>query len=243
MNPIISIIIPTLNEESVIGRTLEHLRNNLPRDNYEILIIDDESTDQTVDIARQYADQVIVRTGEIHSIPRGKNAGGKEAHGEFLVFLDADCEPEKPSEFFEKAVALFVKNPRLVGLTCSLKVFPSMATLTDRIVFAGANLTHRFINNILHLGGGSGEFQMVRHSAFEVVNGFSEKLPVDEDQDFFRRLAKIGRTRMEPTLIVWHTGRRAHKIGWPKLLTEWLMNYISVTLFHKSASKEWKVVR
>lgn len=241
--PLISIIIPTVNEESVIGKTLSHLRDSLLRERYEIIVVDDESTDRTISISEQYADRVIDRTGEIHNIPRGKNAGGKEARGEFIAFLDADCEPEKPAAFFEKAAMLFVENPRLVGLTCSLKVFPSMATCMDTIVFAAANLTHRFINNVLHSGGGSGEFQMVRRSAFEAIHGFAEELPVDEDQDFFRRLAKVGDVRMEPSLIVWHTSRRAHKIGWRKLLTEWIVNYISVILFHKSASKEWKVIR
>lgn len=243
MIPNVSIIIPTLNEESVIGQTLAHLRDSLPRDAYEILVVDDESTDRTVDIAQRYADQVIVRTGEVHGIARGKNAGAKRARGEFVVFLDADCEPEKPAEFFEKAFVLFDADPRIVGLNCSLKVFPHLATRMDRIVFAGVNLTFRYMNNVLRIGGSSGEFQMVRRSTFETIHGFNENLAVAEDQDLFWRLTKLGRVRMEPSLIVWHTSRRAHKIGWPRLLMHWWLNYLSLVIFRKSAFKEWKVVR
>ena len=243
MTPSVSIIIPTLNEEPVIGKTLAHLRESLPRDAYEILVVDDESTDRTAEIARAYADQVLVRTGEVHSIARGKNAGAKRARGEFVVFLDADCEPEKPAEFFKKALALFNADPRIVGMNCSLKVFPPLATLMDRIVFAGVNLTFRLINNVLRGGGAAGEFQMVRRSIFNAVHGFNENLAVAEDQDLFRRLAKLGRVRMEPSLVVWHTGRRAHKIGWPRLLMHWWLNYLSLVIFRKSAFKEWEVIR
>ena len=243
MTPNVSIIIPTKNEEKVIGRTLAHLRDSLPKDDYEIIVVDDESADRTAEIARAYADQVLVRVGEVHGIARGKNAGAKRARGEFVVFLDADCEPEKPAEFFKKALALFDADPRIAGLTCSLKVFPSLATFGDRVVFAGVNLTFRFINNILRGGGGSGEFQMVRRSIFDAVQGFNENLPVAEDQDFFQRVARHGRVRMEPSLVVWHTSRRAHKLGWPRLLMQWWLNYVSVTLFKKSVSKEWKVIR
>ena len=241
--PNVSIVIPSVNEESVIGRTLSHLRDALPRGTYEIIVVDDESTDRTVEIARKSADKVIVRTGEIHSIPRGKNAGGRAAQGEFIAFLDADCEPEKPKEFFEKALALFNENPALTGLTCSLKVFPSMATWADRVVFGGVNLTFRLINNVLRRGGASGEFQMVRRKTFEATGGFNEALPVAEDQDFFQRVAKLGRVRMEPGLTVWHTGRRAHKLGWPRLLMHWWVNYLSITLRGQSAFKEWKDIR
>ncbi len=241
--PNVSIVIPSVNEESVIGRTLSHLRDTLPRGAYEIIVVDDESTDRTVEIARLYADQVIVRTGEIHSIPRGKNAGGRAARGEFIAFLDADCEPEKPREFFEKALVIFNADPRITGLTCSLKVFPPMATWADRIVFGGVNLTFRLINNVLRRGGASGEFQMVRRSTFETTGGYNEAMPVAEDMDFFRRVAKLGRTRMEPSLIVWHTGRRGHKLGWPRLLMHWWVNYLSITFRGKSAFSEWKVIR
>ena len=147
MTPTISIIIPTLNEESVIGKTLAHLRESLPRGAFEIIVVDDESSDRTADIARRYADQVVVRVGEVHGIARGKNAGARVARGEYIAFLDADCEPEEPAAFFEKAVRIFETNPRIAGLTCSLKVFPALATFGDRVVFAGVNLTFRFINN------------------------------------------------------------------------------------------------
>jgi len=84
---------------------------------------------------------------------------------------------------------------------------------------------------------------MVRANAFRRVGGYNERLAAAEDHDLFRRLRKIGRTRFEKTLTVFHTGRRAHAVGWPKLLLTWAINGLSVLIFKRSASKEWEEVR
>lgn len=244
MKPLVSIIIPTKNEEGYIGKTLSHLRHSLPRGQYEIIVADDVSTDRTAEIAREYADTVLVRLGELHSIPRGKNAGAKLAHADYIAFLDADCEPEQPLQFFERALAYFEKHPKVAGITASLKVFPQLATWADRAMYAWVNLTYVITDNWLHWGAGSGEFQMVRRAAFDAIGGFREDLPVAEDQDLFQRMNKqVGGIRIVPDLVVWHTCRRAHKIGWPRLLYQWWTNAASLKLFNKSASKEWKVIR
>jgi hypothetical protein len=48
---------------------------------------------------------------------------------------------------------------------------------------------------------------------------------------------------LDPDLTVYHSGRRAHKIGWPKLLKSWITNTIWVLLFDKAKEEEWTVVR
>jgi GT2 family glycosyltransferase len=84
---------------------------------------------------------------------------------------------------------------------------------------------------------------MIRAEAFRTVGGFDETLPAAEDMDLFRRLSKIGRTRFEGSLTVYHSGRRAHAIGWRTLLWQWFSNSVSVFAFRRSASKEWTVIR
>ena len=59
---------------------------------------------------------------------------------------------------------------------------------------------------------------MVRRDVFTKMGGFNEKLTAGEDHEFFQRLAKAGKTHFEKSLTVYHTGRREHEIGWPKLL-------------------------
>jgi hypothetical protein len=64
-----------------------------------------------------------------------------------------------------------------------------------------------------------------------------------EDFEFFKRISKIGKTYFAKDLIIYHTGRRAHAIGWNKLLIEWALNFFYVLFVKKSHSKEWKVIR
>ncbi|MFA6459594.1 MAG: glycosyltransferase [Candidatus Paceibacterota bacterium] len=238
----ISFIIPTLNEEKIIEKILQNLSQY--HGEKEIIISDGRSTDKTIEIARKYTDRIVIHDGKTRqTIGGGRNAGAAIARGEYLVFLDADLFVNDPDVFFSKALRIFEHNINLVGLTGSIKVLPEMETLADRIVFWGVDVVHFTSNNIFRVGAASGEFQMVRAYAFREIHGFDEQLAVAEDQDFFKRLSKIGRTRFVRELRVHHTGRRAHKIGWIKLLASWWINAIYVLILKRSKSKEWKVIR
>lgn len=238
----ISFIIPTKNEESVLEKTLRCLvRYSGP---HEIIVSDGKSTDGTVAIAKKYADKALEYKGEAkQGIAAGRNAGAAAAEGDLLLFLDADMYIDEPDEFFKVAIDCFGKDPKLVGLTVNLRVFPEMATWADRFIFSALSAQYLIENNFLGIGAASGEFQMIKKDAFRQVGGYNEYLAAAEDHDLFRRLTKIGRTRFEKTLTAYHTGRRAHAIGWPKLLFTWAVNGLSVLLFKKSVSREWKEVR
>ena len=239
----LSIIIPTLNEQQTLPGTIAALRV-LKLVPYEVIVSDGHSTDKTVEIAKQYANVVIEHDGKTRqNISHGRNAGAKLAKGEFVVFLDADTKIENPDQFFAKALSRFNNNPKLVALTAKVKVFPSMATWADKIIFGILNFNLSVKNNIFHVGDSTGEFQMIRKNVFSSVGGFREDLVTREDADMFWRLSKVGPTMLDRKLTVWHTGRRAHKIGWPKLLWIWTVNTFWVTMFDKAKSDEWKVIR
>ncbi len=240
--PLLSIIIPTLQEEKVISATLAALK--FPQ-SHEIIVSDGGSTDRTVQLARERAEQVIVHSGgERQTIAEGRNAGAAVARGEFLVFLDADCTLENPEEFFRAAVTHFESDPRLVGLTARLRVLPERATRLDNLFFGLANAATWFGNNVRGTGDApGGEFQMVRASVFRSLGGYREDLVTCEDRDLFRRLARVGRVHSDARLTVFHTGRRAHNVGWFRMIWILLANTISFRLRGKSFSKEWTVER
>ena len=95
----------------------------------------------------------------------------------------------------------------------------------------------------MHSGESTGEFQMIRKSFFDQIGGFDENLVTREDADMFYRLAKVGRTMVDRKFTVYHPGRRAHKVGWPKLIWIWTQNKIWVWLFNRAKSKEWEFIR
>jgi glycosyltransferase involved in cell wall biosynthesis len=238
----ISIIIPTLNEEKIIEKTLKSLREY--NGDYEIIVSDGKSTDKTVEIARKYTDKVIVYEGTTRqTIAMGRNMGAQVATGEYLVFIDADVFIPDINNFFDKMLEFFKTNKKLVGATVFLKVFPEMANASDKFFSCLSNYTVYFFNNIVHFGASYGEFQMVKNDMFKKISGYNEKLVVAEDNEFFKRLVKTGKIRVKKDLTVLHTGRRAHKVGWFRLLISWWVNLLYVMIFNKSYYSEWKVIR
>ena len=238
----ISIIIPTLNEEKLIRETLSRLKSSMTLP-HEIIISDGKSTDTTVEIARRLADNVVVYSGTPRqTIAQGRNAGARVATGDFLVFLDADCRIENPDKLFTLALESFKNDPRLVGQSAWIKVFPENETFGDNVVWTFMNYSNVLLN-LVGIGGAPGEFQMIRKEAFERVSGYNEQLIATEDYDMFNRLSKIGRVRLNTALVVFHSGRHGHVLGWPKLLFLWFMNTLSYTIRGKSFSREWTVIR
>lgn len=239
----ISFIIPALNEEKYIGKTLGYIAQY--SGDKEIIVSDANSSDKTVEIARTFTDKVIVHstTGKRLTIADGRNLGAAQAKGEFLVFLDSDVCIVNPNPLFEKALDCFKNDSKLVGLTISLKVFKEMETISDAVIISTFIYLYVVMNNWLHIGAATGEFQMIRAEVFRKLNGFDNRLVTGEDHDMFRRLSKVGNTRLEHRLAAYHSGRRAHKLGWPKLLYLWTRDTLSIFIRGKSVSEEWTEVR
>ena len=242
MTPKLSIIIPTLNEEKIIRQTLERLRAGLDIPN-EIIVSDDLSDDKSLEVAKKYADKVVslstaprVTAGEV------RNRGAQVATGEFLVFIDCGCFVIDPETFFKQALENF-SDKRIIGVSGNIEVQPEIRTLADRVISAVLNTGYRIVNNVFHRGSAWGKFIMVRRTAFDAVHGFRADLAAGEDVNFFYQLSKIGRTHFDNRLVVFHPNRRAHRIGWAKLLFIWTRDAIYRGIFDKSYSKDWKPIR
>lgn len=238
----ISFVIPTLNEIKTIERTLRCVAEY--RGEHEVIVSDGNSTDGTIELCRRLADEVVVYDApQRQTIGMARNMGAAKAKGDYVVFLDADVVISDVDAFFAVALEEFRRIPALVAITGKYRVFREVSTFFDRYVFFTLGLQFWLQNNVFHVGASGGEFQMITREAFEAVGGFDERLAAAEDMDLFRRLSKIGRTRFVGGLTVFHTGRRAHAVGWPRLLMSWFSNSVSVFVFKRSTSKEWKEIR
>src|SRR5262245_34577902 len=92
--PEVSVIIPAVNEERVIGLCLESIaQESFPRDRYEVIVVDNGSRDRTFQIAESYAGRISLRIIEKAGVRISalRNLGAQAAHGDILAFLDADC--------------------------------------------------------------------------------------------------------------------------------------------------------
>ncbi len=239
----ISIIIPTLNEISVLEKTLTRLRLCVEH-KLEIIVSDGGSKDGTIEIAKKYADVVLVHDGSYRqTIAMGRNDGARRAKGDFLLFIDADVLIPNPDLFFDEMLAIF-QNHAVSAATVQIKVLPEYRTISDQVIFFLLACSLFIQNNFLGFGGAAGEFQMVRRSVFEKLGGYRQDLAAGEDYEFFHRVSKkSGKTYYNWGLSIFHTGRRAHKVGWPKLLSEWWLNGFSIIFFNRSWSTVWKEIR
>ena len=106
-----SIVIPAFNEAEMISKTLQSLvRQTVARNRYEIIVVDNGSTDETVSQAKEYADIVLIKpTGNVGAV---RNHGIKHSRSDIIVCTDADClfEPD----WLEKGLELLLQKPNAV---------------------------------------------------------------------------------------------------------------------------------
>jgi glycosyltransferase involved in cell wall biosynthesis len=89
-NPAISVVIPARNEAGQIAQCLQSLRNhNLAPDQYELIVVDDGSEDDTADVAQRNGARVIRQPKK--GAAAARNRGIAEARGDIVLFTDADC--------------------------------------------------------------------------------------------------------------------------------------------------------
>lgn len=91
--PFVSVVVPVFNDPVRIACCLDALLNqNYPRESYEIIVVDNGSTDETLDIIRRYPVRVLMET-TMQSSYAARNTGIKVSKGEIIAFTDSDCIP------------------------------------------------------------------------------------------------------------------------------------------------------
>ena len=134
----ISVIVPTFNEEEGVEACLKSLCDQtLPRDQYEIIVVDGNSKDKTREIAEKYADKVFIQTSK--KVGGARNDGAMAAKYDILATTDADCF--LPRDWLEKILADFAKYPdasTIYGI-----VYPLEPGIKHKLSLLGYNIVSR----------------------------------------------------------------------------------------------------
>lgn len=176
----ISVIIPTLNEELLLGKTLEALSRLV--NVWEIIIVDGGSTDKTLELVENYQGAKQIRLIKNPEANRGKqcNEGARQANGDVFWFVHADTRPDQGCA---RQIKQLMRYDEVVGGNFE-------------IIFEGGGRWPRFLTwlypQLRAIGlvyGDSAIF--VRRPIFEKIGGFRD-FPLFEDVDLYKRLKKKG---------------------------------------------------
>ena len=201
--PRYSVIIPAYQAEETVGACVRALNGQtVPRDRYEIIVVDDGSTDRTAEVARQAgADRVL-------TIPHGgpsaaRNAGVAAAQGEIVLFTDADCEPWP--DWLDRMTAPFAA-PEVMGTKGAYRT--QQRALIARLVQLEYEFRYERMARLPSIDFIDTYAAAYRRELFLRYGGFPTDVPIPsvEDIDFSFRLARAGhRLVFVPDARVWHT--------------------------------------
>jgi glycosyltransferase involved in cell wall biosynthesis len=207
----ISIVIPTLNEQRCIGRLLDSIGAQTIQEDIEIIVADAHSTDETRAVARMYREKfsrlAIVDGGPP---PVGRNRGARASSGDPILFIDADVTLPR-SDFLEVTVDYFRDHGLAAGAT---PLVPESDRTFDHILMGATNVFLRATQHVRPFGA---ICIVVRRDVFMQTGGYPEDRLPSEDHDFVRLCARYGQYDILP-IPVHFSMRRFDKEGRARLI-------------------------
>lgn len=202
----ISIIIPAFNEEELLPKCLESLRNQDYEGDYEVIVVDDGSTDNTSRIAKKFGARVIscAKRGIIYA----RQTGIYAATGEIIVQADGDTI--YPQDWLIRIAQHFSSHPEVVAIAGNFIYAdpPYWAKIEYGLRNAVNALSIIFGGGLLFVSGANFSF---RREAFLKVGGYKEETLSPDQYGICARLSRVGKVLYDKTLSVSTSSRRVQK--------------------------------
>jgi cellulose synthase/poly-beta-1,6-N-acetylglucosamine synthase-like glycosyltransferase len=227
-----SVIICAHNEEKSLQQTLESVyAQDFPRDEYEVVVIDNVSTDSTAAIAKKLGASVVPE--EHKGLVFAREKGARVAKGEIIAYTDADTRV--PKDWLKRIISAFDQDPSLVGYGGTYRI-SSGPRITQFLVnhgmyyfyLVGKILTRKWV-----LIGPNMAFKA---SAFKKTGGFDTTVMQGEDIDICQKLYKFGKVKLEHNFYVSQSARRFEG-GLVSGLISYGLNWPMKVFFHIDTSK------
>jgi len=211
----LSIIIPTYNESTYLPLLLRSIQAQMYKE-FEVIVADANSTDDTREIARSFGARVI----DGGKVAAGRNRGAAAAQGEILLFLDADVILPDPW-FLQMTVAEFEKR-KLGVATCRVK--PMSDRNVDKVFHAAFNYFMWVTQATTPHAPGFCIF--ARKSVHEQLRGFDEEIRLAEDHDYVNRASKISKFGILKTYEIPVSVRRFDRDGRLNIAVKYLLSEV-----------------
>lgn len=210
----ISIIIPTYNEEATLHRSLSCLsEQTIPRDQYELIVVDGNSRDKSREIAGKYADMVFIQESE--RVGGARNDGFMRSQFDLVATTDADSYI--PPNWVEELLRSF-QRPDVV------QTYGPVSTIVDT---PRNRLYAKLFNGMIWAGAGTGlwHYTLGCNTAFKkdalIRAGMYRNYDAGDDLEIPLRMKKEGKVYFNRNLVVGFDFRRYDDYGFIKTLAEW----------------------
>ncbi len=205
--PLVSVIIPAFNEEQTIAHSLDSLVAQQTSHPFEVIVVDNNCTDKTADIARQYDKKLCIRVVKQPIQGRGaaRNMGHKKAKGKYLFSTDADALV--PRNWIEQYMNIFESNMHVCSVTSSSKILDCSWRINTTY-----NLLHPLLMHVYRILFGSyllcGYGCATTRNAYHQSGGYCIRNNGQEDVDLTKRVKNIGRIAYAKHVPIIFSGRR-----------------------------------
>jgi glycosyltransferase involved in cell wall biosynthesis len=204
----VSLIVPAYNEEKYISSCLESLKNQTYKD-FEIIVVNNNSTDNTAKIAKKYTIKVFLEKNKGYHY--AANRGVKESRGKYITFCDADCI--YPKDWLQKVMNEFDKFQDIIAVYGTAK-FYDYNTLINPISEIVSTLTLK-IGKLMGSNPTMGFNFVIKKEAYLRAGGYNPKIynEIGLDLELGKRLTKIGPVKQNSGIVVYTSSRRFKKDG------------------------------
>jgi len=206
MYPLVSVIVPTYNRKNIVSKAIDSVLSQT-YSHYEIIVVDDGSTDQTKETLRPYLHKIKYIYQENKGVSAARNTGINSSKGEWIAFLDSDdCWlPEKLQRQIE-----IVNNSKIAlgCVICNMEFNPHAGKISNSFQSACftlgppqgvcLNMASILLTRFIMFNQGA----LIRKSILDKIGGFNEQLKVLEDYDLALKLSFVCNFGYEATPLV-----------------------------------------
>lgn len=231
----ISFIVPAYNEEALLALCLKSIIEEAGGINYELIVVDNNSTDNTAEVARGCGARVISEPRK--GVTRARQAGLQAAKYDLVAFIDADNQ--LPSGWLDIAFNAF-NRPGVIAVSGPVVYndLPVRQRVISFIFYTVAKAAHQVAPMIQ-----GGNFVLDRAS-INLAGGFDTEIEFyGEDTATAVRLSKLGKIKFDLNLCVWSSARRMQKEGMVLTGSRYILNYVWVHLSGRPWTQHYDDIR
>jgi glycosyltransferase involved in cell wall biosynthesis len=204
--PIISVIVPAYNEENYISKCLSALGQQVSAPPYEVIVINNCSTDGTVQVAKQFNVRIVDE--ECKGIVHAKQRGFDEARGDIVAVIDSDSIP--PPDWVSQ-IHYSLSDQKYIAVTGPyvIKDGPKFHVIYVKVCMWFVKTVYKLTHRLVYAAGGNVAF---RKNLFKSLGGYDTRINWGEDEfGLLAKLNKNGKICFNPKMQISTSGRRATK--------------------------------